>query len=292
MTRSMTGFGKAAGEFNGQTITVEVSAVNSRYLDCNLRLPPSWNGLDPVLKQTVRKKIQRGKLTVTVNRKRAMSAAKSVKFDAGIAQQYLDAAKELTGLIGSYETLPLSVLAQLDGVLYHEEADEDLSAMEQVLVPVVEEALAKLDEMRANEGKALAEEIRQRINLIREGTATIEARLPELNAMYEERLRTRINELRTETNITDERMAIEVALMAEKSDVTEEVVRLKAHLDHLEEILDSKEPSGRKLDFLTQEVHREVNTLGVKTRDANVAKDVLGLKSEVEKMREQIQNIE
>ena len=116
--------------------------------------------------------------------------------------------------------------------------------------------------------------------------------MPELNALYEERLRTRINELRTETNITDERMAIEVALMAEKSDVTEEVVRLKQHLDHLIEILDAKDPSGRKLDFLTQEIHREVNTLGVKTRDANVAKDVLGLKAEVEKMREQIQNIE
>jgi uncharacterized protein (TIGR00255 family) len=288
----MTGFGKASGEHNGQAITVEVSAVNSRYLDCNLRLPPSWNALDPILKQTVRKHIQRGKLTVTVNRKRTMSTAKSVKFDAGIAQQYLDAAKELTSMIGSYETLPLSVLAQLDGVLYHEETDEDLGTVEPVLVAIAEEALARLDEMRANEGKALAEEIRQRINLIRQGVATIEARLPELNAMYEERLRTRINELRTETSITEERMAIEVALMAEKSDVTEEVVRLKAHLEHLEQILDAKEPAGRKLDFLTQEVHREVNTLGVKTRDAQVAKDVLGLKSEVEKMREQIQNIE
>ena len=292
MTRSMTGFGKAAGEYNGQAITVEVSAVNSRYLDCSLRLPPSWNALDPILKQTFRKHIQRGKLTVTVNRKRTMSAAKSVKFDAGIAQQYLDAAKELTSMIGSYETLPLHVLAQLDGVLYHEETDEDLSTVEPVLVKIAEDAIARLDEMRANEGKALAEEIRVRVGLIRQGAGAIEARLPELNALYEERLRTRINELRTETNITDERMAIEVALMAEKSDVTEEVVRLKQHLDHLIEILDAKDPSGRKLDFLTQEIHREVNTLGVKTRDANVAKDVLGLKAEVEKMREQIQNIE
>ena len=157
---------------------------------------------------------------------------------------------------------------------------------------IAEDAIARLDEMRANEGKALAEEIRVRVGLIRQGAGNIEARLPELNALYEERLRTRINELRTETNITDERMAIEVALMAEKSDVTEEVVRLKQHLDHMIEILDAKEPSGRKLDFLTQEIHREVNTLGVKTRDANVAKDVLGLKAEVEKMREQIQNIE
>jgi len=292
MTRSMTGFGKAAGEYDGQTITVEVSAVNSRYLDCNLRMPPAWNALDPIIKQTVRKHIQRGKLTVSVNRKRTMSSAKSVKFDQGIAQQYLDASKELASMIGSYETLPLSVLAQLDGVLYHEEADEDLSAVEPVLVGITEEALSRLDAMRAKEGKALSEDVLLRINLIRNGVTEIETRLPELNALYEERLRTRINELRAETSITDERMALEVALMAEKSDVTEEVVRLKAHLDHLAEILGSKEPSGRKLDFLTQEVHREVNTLGVKTRDANVAKSVIGLKSEVEKMREQIQNIE
>ena len=292
MTRSMTGFGKAAGEFGGQAITVEVSAVNSRYLDCNLRLPPAWGALDPVIKQTVRKHIQRGKLTITVNRKRAMSAARSIRFDAGIAQQYLDAAKELASMIGTYETMSLSVLAQLDGVMYHEEADEDLSALEPELTKIVEESLRQLDIMRANEGRALAEEVRQRIAFIREGVSGIETRLPELNTLYEERLRTRINELRTETNITDERMAIEVALMAEKSDVTEEVVRLKAHLDHLEEILGSKEPSGRKLDFLTQEVHREVNTLGVKTRDANVAKEVVSLKAEVEKMREQIQNIE
>jgi len=288
----MTGFGKASGEFDGQSITVEVSAVNSRYLDCNLRIPPAWSALDPVVKQTVRKHIQRGKLTLTINRKRTLSSARSIKFDQGIAQQYLDASKELASMIGSYETLPLPVLAQLDGVLYHEEADEDLTAVEPILTRVVEDALGKLDAMRATEGKALAEDVRLRIGLIRQGVAEIEARLPELNALYEERLRTRINELRESTNITDERMAIEVALMAEKSDVTEEVVRLKQHLEHLEEILDAKEPSGRKLDFLTQEVHREVNTLGVKTRDANVAKGVIGLKAEVEKMREQIQNIE
>lgn len=292
MTRSMTGFGKATGEIDGQAITVEVGAVNSRYLDYNLRLPPAWSSLDPVIKQTVRKHIQRGKLTITVNRKRTMSAARSIRFDQGIAQQYLEAAKELASMIGTYETMSLSVLAQLDGVLYHEEADEDLSAVEPVLTKIVEEALRQLDIMRASEGKALAEEIRQRVALIRSGVAAIETRLPELNALYEERLRTRINELRTETSITDERMAIEVALMAEKSDVTEEVVRLKAHLDHMEEILGSKDPAGRKLDFLTQEIHREVNTLGVKTRDANVAKDVVSLKAEVEKMREQIQNIE
>jgi uncharacterized protein (TIGR00255 family) len=157
---------------------------------------------------------------------------------------------------------------------------------------VLEQALHKLDGMRATEGKALEDDIRSRLAAMRATLSSIEVRLPELNAAYEVRLRTRINELNAEAGLTEERIAIEVALMAEKSDVTEEVVRFKTHLDHMEEILSSGDSIGRRLDFLTQEIQREVNTLGVKTRDANVAKEVLDLKAELEKIREQIQNIE
>ncbi|GMU93850.1 MAG: YicC family protein [Candidatus Hydrogenedentota bacterium] len=292
MTRSMTGFGKASGEYNGQTVTVEIASVNSRYLDCILRLPPAWLALDTLVKQTVRKHISRGKLTVNVNRKRGESGAKRIHFDGGVATQYLEAAKEIASMIGTYETLSLNVLAQLEGVLYQEEPEDDLIALEPILVEVVERALANLNEMRSNEGRALAADLRQRVETLRQGVAVIEARLPELNGLYEQRLRTRLSELKAEAGLTEERIAIETAIMAEKSDVTEEVVRLKQHLRHIDEILDSSEPAGRKLDFLLQEIHREVNTLGVKTRDANVAKDIVTLKAELEKMREQIQNVE
>lgn len=292
MSRSMTGFGKAVGEFDGQSVTVELSSVNGRYLDCNVRIPPSWSALEPALKQTVRKHLSRGKLNVTVIRRRTQTSNRSVMFDQKLAQQYLDASKELGTMLGSYETLSLNVLAQLEGVMYQEDTDEDIEALEPILCGILEGALEKLNGMRETEGKALEEDIRGRLVVMRETLASIEARLPELNAAYETRLRTRIHELNAEAGLTEERIAIEVALMAEKSDVTEEVVRFKTHLDHMEEILSSKESIGRRLDFLTQEIQREANTLGVKTRDANVAKEVLDLKAEIEKIREQIQNIE
>jgi uncharacterized protein (TIGR00255 family) len=186
----------------------------------------------------------------------------------------------------------LNVLVELEGVLYQEETDEDIEALEPSLVSVLEAALEKLDGMRLTEGKALEQDVRSRLVSMRATLSSIEARLPELNSAYETRLRTRIRDLNAEAGLTEERIAIEVALMAEKTDVTEEVVRFRTHLDHMEEILASKDSIGRRLDFLTQEIQREVNTLGVKTRDANVAKEVLDLKAETEKIREQIQNIE
>lgn len=292
MSRSMTGFGKATCEYDGQTLTVELSSVNGRYLDCNLRMPPAWSALEPVIKQTVRKHVNRGKLNVTVNRRRTESSNRSIRFDRALAEQYLEASKELSAVLGSYETLSLNVLAQFDGVMFQEDTEEDIEALEPTLVRVLEQALHKLDGMRATEGKALEDDIRSRLAAMRATLSSIEVRLPELNAAYEVRLRTRINELNAEAGLTEERIAIEVALMAEKSDVTEEVVRFKTHLDHMEEILSSGDSIGRRLDFLTQEIQREVNTLGVKTRDANVAKEVLDLKAELEKIREQIQNIE
>lgn len=292
MSRSMTGYGKAAGEFDGQSLTVEISSVNHRYLDCSLRLPSAWVGLDPIVKQTVRKHITRGKLTINVSRKRALTSTRSVRFDNDVAKQYLEASKELAQLIGTYETLSLNVLAQLEGVFYQEEGDEDLTAVEPVVVRVAEEALTRLNEMRAQEGKHLAEDARQRVDGLRALLADIEKRLPELRVLYEERLRARMAELSAETNLTEDRLALEVAMLAEKSDVTEEVVRLKTHFNHMTEMLDAQEPSGRRLDFLSQEIQREINTLGVKTRDGNVAKIVLEMKAELEKIREQIQNIE
>ncbi len=292
MSRSMTGFGKATGEFDGQMLTVELSSVNGRYLDCNLRMPPAWSALDPVIKQTIRKHIARGKINVTVNRRRGESSNRAIRFDQALANQYLEAAKQLSAILGTFETLSLNVLVQMEGVIFQEDSEEDLDAVESTLVGVLEAALEKLDAMRSTEGKALEDDIRGRLASMRGTLSSIEERLPELNEAYETRLRTRIHELNVEAGLTEERIAIEVALMAEKSDVTEEVVRFKTHLEHMEEILSSKDSIGRRLDFLSQEIQREVNTLGVKTRDANVAKEVLDLKAELEKIREQIQNIE
>lgn len=293
MLRSMTGFGKAGREFNGDVVSVEVSSVNHRFFDCGVRLPSVWNALEPIAKETVRKRLSRGKIWVVVTRKRGpQSRGQTVFFDAEIARQYVAASRELVQLLGSMETLSVDVLAQLEGVFYQEETEEDLEQAQSVLVAVLDDALARLNEMRLTEGTALAEELRRRIWLIAEALAAVERRLPELNALYEERLRARILELKGDTAITEDRIAMEIALMADKGDVTEEVVRIKTHLEHADQLLASEEPVGRELNFLVQEFQREVNTLGSKVRDGDVIKEVLRMKSELERFREQIQNIE
>jgi uncharacterized protein (TIGR00255 family) len=293
MVRSMTGFGKATGEIDGDTISVELSSVNHRYLDCSVRLPATWLALEPIVKETVRKGISRGKVNVMVSRKRGTGARQSTVFlDKDIAKQYIEASRDLVRMLGSMETLSLALLAQLDGVFYQEEPEEDSEKVQATLVSVLAQALERLDSMRVTEGKQLEEELFRRLNMMRASLALIEQRLPELNVIHEQRLRGRIAEIAADVPVSEDRMALEVALIADKGDVTEEVVRLKVHFDHVCELLASDEPSGRELNFLTQELLREVNTLGSKVRDGEVVKEVLRLKSEVERIREQVQNIE
>jgi uncharacterized protein (TIGR00255 family) len=292
MIRSMTGFGKASGSFEGQEISVELSGVNHRYLDASVRLPYAWAALEPDIKQVLRQRVSRGKIGVTVNRKRLTGASQRIQLDKDTATQYMEASRELAAMLGTADTLSLNVLAQMEGVFITEEPEESFDALREAVLGILDEATGRMNAMRETEGAALAEEIRGRLDGFRKTLAGIEARLPELNGLYEERLRTRIAEFQADLALTEERIALEVALLAEKADVTEEVVRLKTHLDHMAEMLGAKEPVGRKLDFLLQELQREINTLGVKTRDSDVARDVLFMKAELEKIREQAQNIE
>lgn len=292
MVRSMTGFGKASREMDGCAVSIELSSVNHRYLDSSLRLPNEWSSLDPVLREALKKRLSRGKLTVTISRKRGPGAPQTIRFDEGIARQYVQASKELGEMLGNGETLQLSTLAQFNGIFYHEDEGEDLDKAKTVLLDILSEALDQLDTMRAAEGRALHLELTQRLDQLRERLGAIEQRLPELNRIHEEKLRARIEELNEDAKVTEDRVALEVAVMAERGDVTEEVVRLKSHLDHARGLLDSADPVGRQLNFLAQELQREINTLGAKVRDTDVVRQILEMKSELEKMREQIQNIE
>lgn len=293
MLRSMTGFGKADRELDGDIISIEISAVNHRYLDTSVRLPNTWWALEPVLKETVRAQMSRGKVNVIVNRKRGLGGQRqNVYLDKAAAQQYIDSAKELVQMMGTIESLSLDVLACMEGVFCHEETEADLDRVQEAVVGALKEALDKLDAMRQCEGAALQKELAGRIGLMREALATIELRLPELEKSYEQRLRARIDELKADLAITEDRIAMEIALMADRGDVTEEVVRLKTHFDHTLELLAKSESVGRELNFLSQELQREVNTLGSKVRDPEVTREVLRMKSEVERFREQVQNIE
>ena len=292
MTQSMTGFGKAARELDGGMVTVEVSAVNHRYLDCGMHLPPSWSGLEPVLKETVRKAVVRGRVNVWVGRKRGARQAQPVTFDAEVAKQYVEAGRHLAKLLGNMESLSLDVLAQLEGVLHLEDAEEDLERAGAVVVDALGEALDALKVMRATEGEALAADLRQRIEALGELLGVVEARLPELEALNKARLLGRLAELNAEVGVAEERVAMEVAVLSDKGDVTEEVVRLKTHMAHALALLDNDTPAGRELNFLTQEMQRESNTLGSKARDGDVTREVVRMKSELEKVREQALNIE
>ena len=293
MVFSMTGFGKASGLLEGDEITVEVSTVNHRFLDCTLRLPNSWNALEQPLKALVKKKLSRGKVYAFVSRKRgAEGGGQSIQVDEEIAKSYIETSKILVRLMGTMETMSIDTLMRLDGVVTLSDPDEDIEQAHECLAKLLDEALEQAEAMRRTEGAQLADDIRGRVTELRTVLARIEERLPEVRQQYEERLRQRIGELTDDPAVTEERVMLEVAVMAEKSDVTEEIVRLKGHYGHIEELLESEEPIGRRLDFLAQEIQREMNTLGVKCRDSAVAREVLDMKAELEKVREQLQNIE
>ena len=292
MIRSMTGFGKAACDYRNSMVSVELSTVNHRYLDASLRVPYEWSSVEPALRECLKDFLSRGKLNVSINRKRLGSGEKPLVLDTLVAQQYIDAARELGQMTGDESTLELSTLAQLPGVFQQQNEDEDVEAAQAMLLGVLTEALINLNAMRDVEGKKLDDDLRLRIQLIGETLAAIELRLPELSELYTTKLRERILELTEESTLSEERIALEVAVFSDKGDVTEEVVRLKSHMEHALELMDSDEPCGRKLNFLTQEFQREINTLGSKVRDTDVVRHVLAMKSELEKFREQIQNIE
>jgi uncharacterized protein (TIGR00255 family) len=216
----------------------------------------------------------------------------AIHFDAENARQYIDASKELARLMNSTGAMSLDVLAQMEGVFYQEEQEQDLDAVRDPLCAAFVEALEQLNQSRAEEGDSLARDVTARIAEMEDALTIIEGMLPDLATAYQERLRARVNELNTDVGLTEERLAIEIALMADKMDVNEEVVRLKSHFAKVRSLLDQKEPIGRDLNFLSQELQREINTLGSKMRDLDVTREVLRLKAELEKLREQAQNIE
>lgn len=288
----MTGFGKAACDYDNSIVSIELSTVNHRYLDASVRLPGEWSTLESALREVLKEYLSRGKLNININRKRIAGAAQKVVLNTEAAQHYVDAAKELEALTGHEEPVTLSTLAQFPGVFQQEEVDEDIEHAQKILSTLLREALVNLNAMRDVEGQKLHDDLGHRLDLIRTTVEEVEQRLPELRELYRTRLQDRIKELIEDTSVAEERIAMEVAIMSDKGDVTEELVRLKSHLDHANELMESDEASGRQLNFLTQEVQREINTLGSKVRDTDVVRHVLTMKSELEKFREQIQNIE
>ena len=293
MIKSMTGYGRAREIRNGRDITVEVRSVNNRYLDCTVKMPRIYLFAEDAVKQRVQRAVSRGKVDVFITVDATAADAAKVTVNRPLAEQYAAALGELAELCGptAWKATP-EVLARFPDVLTVTKADEDLETVSADLCAVLDEALAAYNAMRAVEGRKLAEDIGGRLDAIDRFTGEVEARSPETVAEYRARLTARMEEVLQSTSIDPQRILTEAAIYADKVAVDEETVRLRSHTAQLRTMLESGEPMGRKMDFLIQEVNRESNTIGSKCNDVAIANVVVGLKAEVEKMREQVQNVE
>ena len=292
MVKSMTGYGRARETLNGRDITVEVRSVNNRYLDCTVKMPRAYVFAEDAIKTRVQKAISRGKVDVFVTIDTTAADVSVVAVNEPLARSYYEALmklKETFSLDG--EITPMS-LAKFPDVLAVTRAEEDLETVAADICTVLEQALQAYNAMRAVEGERLADDISTRVTTIESVVSKVEERSPQTVAEYRARLTNKMNEVLQSTTIDESRILTEAAIFADKIAVDEETVRLRSHIAQLRAMLQDSQPVGRKLDFLIQEVNRECNTIGSKCNDLTIAQDVVNMKAEVEKIREQVQNIE
>ena len=293
MIKSMTGYGRAREMLNKRDITVEVRSVNNRYLDCTVKMPRMYTFAEDAIKQRVQQAVSRGKVDVFITVDASAADVAKVTVNQELAAQYVAALNALAEVCGptAYKVTP-EQLARFPDVLTVTKADEDLETVSADLCAVLDKALEAYNAMRAIEGAKLAEDIGSRLTNIETYTSQVEERSPQTVAEYRAKLTARMEEVLQSTTIDPQRILTEAAIYADKVAVDEETVRLRSHVAQLRTMLVSDEPMGRKMDFLIQEVNREANTTGSKCNDVEIARVVVGLKAEVEKMREQVQNVE
>ncbi len=288
----MTGYGRAIDTFEGRQITIEVRSVNNRYLDCAVKLPRGYTFAEDALKQQVKQFVTRGKVDVFVTINTLQSEDVVVTLNKPVLEGYLAAMQEIADHYDVRNDISVNSLSRLPEVFLLSKAEEDEDALLQVLLAVEKSALESYNAMRSTEGAALARDLRSKAENILALVAQVEQRSPVTVALYRERLEAKMREVLESTTIDEGRILTEAAIFADKVAVDEETVRLRSHLAQLETMLESGEPIGRKLDFLMQEMNREANTIGSKGNDLEQARTVVEIKAELEKIREQMQNIE
>jgi uncharacterized protein (TIGR00255 family) len=292
MVKSMTGYGRAREMRNGRDITVELRSVNNRYLDCTVKLPRAYTFAEDAIRGDVQKAVSRGKVDVMVSMDASGADQTVVAVNEGLAAGYLKALRQLQESFSLRDEVDAVTLARFPEVLTLTKAEEDLEQIAADIRAVLAQALEAYHRMRSREGEKLAADIAFRLDTIEAKVAKIEERSPETVREYREKLEARVRELLQSSTVDEGRLLTETAIFADKTAVDEETVRLRSHLTQLRDMLEAQEPIGRKMDFLIQEVNRECNTIGSKCSDLTIAKDVVDLKAEVEKIREQVQNIE
>ena len=292
MIRSMTGYGSAKGAVEGLNITVELKSVNNRYLDASVRLPRSFLFAEDAVKTAVQKHISRGKVDVFVSVDSATAGDMSVRVNEALLKGYLDALHAIAAEYSLPDDVTALAVSRFPDVLVVEKKDLDAEAISAGIVGITERALRDFDAMRLREGARLREDVLSRLATIDSLVCTVEKAAPQTVAEYRARLEAKMNEVLGTAGIDENRILAEAAIFADHIAVDEETVRLRSHMDQLRAMLDGSSPTGRKIDFLIQEFNREANTIGSKCQNSEIAHTVVDLKSEIEKIREQIQNIE
>ena len=295
MVKSMTGYGRGEVTRDGMTVTVELRSVNNRYLDCTVKMPRAYLFAEEALKNQIQARVSRGKVDVFVNVAHTGEDNTEVKVNEALAKSYIEALKKLYELDGGNyikKSGYAADLARFPDVLTVEKKEEDQEEVKATLLEALDAALTDFDTMRRKEGDKLVEDVLNRAGTIETLTGQVEERSPGIVADYRAKLRARMEEVLQNTQIDESRILTEAAIFADKVAVDEETVRLRSHLSQLRQMLSEGGAVGRKLDFLIQEFNREANTIGSKCNDVETARLVVDIKAEIEKIREQIQNLE
>jgi uncharacterized protein (TIGR00255 family) len=287
----MTGCGTGAAKQNGWEVTVEVKSVNHRFLDIGLRLPRTLSFLEPVIRSGISAKIKRGHIETYVTVKNADESSTTVSTDVELARTYYDAARRIAEATGAENNLTTAELMKLEGVNVLSEREMDQELISGLCAEALEHAMDQLVDMRTREGAHLQEDLKIHLEEIAGLRNQVSERAPMVVTEYRDKLNARIKALNAE-GIDPQRLAQEVALMADRCAIDEELARLESHLRQMDAYIHEKDENGKKMDFLIQEMNRETNTIGSKASDLFITQRVVSMKSEIEKMREQIQNVE
>jgi uncharacterized protein (TIGR00255 family) len=293
MIKSMTAFGRAEQVVEGRSYAVEMRCVNRRYCEISVRMPQPLLPLEERIKKLVAAKVSRGRVDVLVRVKNGSRAIADIEVNLPLAQAYWKALAKLKEALETEENVGLEALLGLEGIMTATEPEVDLEKTWLVLASLIGEALEGVDAMRITEGQAIYHDFQKRLESVEEGLSRIKALAPSILSEHHARLKERMAALTEgEVELDPNRLAQEAALWADRSDITEEIVRAESHLKQFRSMMESEDPAGRALDFLLQELNREVNTMGSKGGDAHLSQLVVVLKSELEKIREQVQNVE
>ena len=294
MIKSMTGYGRAKAALQGKSIVVEIKSVNHRNMEIIVRLPGMLSALEVEIKKKISERLFRGRVEVSIQTESGFGKenAEQLEINLPLIRNYYSLLNQIRQEFDFKDEITLSMVTGLKDAISYSEGDVNLEEIWKHLEGILSDSIDSLREMRKKEGELLYRDFLARLGIIRDYLGDLETRAPQVVMEYKEKLSERISELTDVLEIDESRLSQEIAIMAEKSDITEEIVRFESHLSQFREMLESDEAIGRKMDFLLQEMLREINTIGSKSSDIEMSRNVIEIKSELAKLREQIQNVE